>query len=62
MTTFFVLFDEFSQSYVRSGRDHDGRTDLLNCAKHFTSIWSAANFAKKSRFLECLTVKKIVLQ
>ena len=61
MTTFYVLYDGFTRSFVRAGRE-GGFTYSLNAAKHFTSIWSAANFAKKSRFLECLTVKKIVLQ
>ena len=62
MLTYYVLFDEFSRSFVRTGRRHDALTDSPNFAKHFTSIWSATNFAKKCHFLQCLTVKKIVLQ
>lgn len=58
MATFYVLYDEFSRTFVRAGRGN-GRTFNLNAAKHFTSEWSADNYRKKSDELECLTVKKI---
>ena len=60
MTTFYVLYDVFTQTFVRAGRDA-GLTNSLNAAKHFTSIWSANNCRKRWRELECMTVKKIVL-
>lgn len=59
MATFFVLYDEFSRTFVRAGRGNF-RTYSLNSAKHFTSEWSANNFRAKSDEMECLTVKKIV--
>ena len=66
MTTFYVLFDEFSRSYVRvfrlGGRRRTALVDTLNHASHFTSVWSASNTAKKCPLLGCLTVKRIVLQ
>lgn len=62
MLTYYVLFDEFSRSFVRSGRGNDALTSSLNYAKHFTSIWSASNFAKRYPYLECFTIKRIVLQ
>lgn len=61
MATFFVLYDEFSRSFVRSGKGNF-RTYSLNNAKHFTSEWSANNFRSNSDDMECLTVKKIVRQ
>lgn len=66
MTTFYVLYDEFTRSYVRAGRlfgkDRISFVDSLNYAKHFTSIWSASNFAKRYPYLECFAIKRIVLQ
>lgn len=59
MATFFVLYDEFSRTFVRAGRG-DFRTYSLNAAKHFTSEWSANNFRAKSDEMQSLTVKKIV--
>ena len=61
MTTFYVLYDAFTRTFVRAGRDA-GLTSSLNAAKHFTSVWSASNCRKRWRDLECMTVKKIVLQ
>ena len=62
MLTYYVLYDEFSRSFVRAGRASNALTNSLNYAKHFTSIWSASNFAKKCPLLRCFTVKRIVLQ
>lgn len=59
MATFFVLYDEFTRTFVRSGKGNF-RTYSLNSAKHFTSEWSANNFRAKSDEFETLTVKKIV--
>ena len=59
MATFFVLYDEFSRTFVRAGRG-DFRTYSLNSAKHFTSEWSANNYHAKSDEMQSLTVKKIV--
>lgn len=61
MATFYVLYDEFSRTFVRAGKG-DFRTYSLNNAKHFTSEWSANNFRTRSNEMECLTVKKIVRQ
>jgi len=59
MATFFVLYDEFTRTFVRSGKG-DFRTYSLNAAKHFTSEWSANKFKSSGNDLECMTVKKIV--
>ena len=61
MTTFFVLFDEFTRSFVRAGKN-GGLSCSLNAAKHFTSIWSANNYRSRCHDLGCFTVKRIVLQ
>ena len=61
MATFFVLYDEFSRTFIRAGKGI-GRTYSLSAAKHFTSEWSAKNFANKSQELECLTIKKVIRQ
>lgn len=64
MATFYVLYDEFTRSFVRAGRQ-GGYTYSLNAAKHFTSVWSAWNFresASRAEFLHMFKIKKIVLQ
>lgn len=58
MITYFVLYDEFSRTFVSAGRGYN-RTYSLNHAKHFTSEWSANNFKKNCTEFECMTVKKI---
>lgn len=59
MVTFYVLYDEFTRTFVRAGKG-DFRTYSLNYAKHFTSEWSANRFKSNGRDFDCLTVKKIV--
>lgn len=64
MATFYVLYDEFTRSFVRAGK-RGGYAYSLNAAKHFTSIWSARRFRDAStrvEFLHMFTIKKIVLQ
>lgn len=64
MTTFFVLYDEFTRSFVRAGRE-GGYAYSLNAAKHFTSEWSARQFRDHERRVEALhmyAIKKIVRQ
>lgn len=62
MTTFYVLYDVSTRSFVRAGRKLC-LTYSLNAAKHFTSIWSANNCRRKFRDLDCrLTIKSIVRQ
>lgn len=64
MTTFYVLYDEFTRSFVSAGRK-GGYTYSLSAAKHFTSEWSARRFRDHERRVEDLhmyAIKKIVLQ
>lgn len=64
MTTFYVLYDEFTRSFIRAGRN-GGYAYSLNAAKHFTSEWSARNFRDHESRVESIhmyTIKKIVLQ
>lgn len=61
MATFYVLYDEFTRTFVRAGWA-GGHTLSLNDAKHFTSKWSAENFRAKGYLLSHMIVKKIVLQ
>lgn len=61
MTTFYVLFDEFSRSFVRAGRQ-GGYTYSLNNAKHFTSDWSAEHYRINNCLLAKMIIKKIVIQ
>lgn len=58
MATFFVLYDGFSRMFVRAG-NRGGWTYSLNCAKHFTSVWSACNYRDRFGDLCALTVKKV---
>lgn len=58
MTTFYVLYDEFTRTFVRAGKSNL-RTYSLNAAKHFSSVWSANRFKYRCDDLECLTVKKV---
>lgn len=64
MATFYVLYDAFSRSFVKAGRD-GGYTSSLNYAKHFTSEWSARNFrddVRRHEFLHMFIIKKIARQ
>lgn len=61
MTTFYVLYDEFTRSFVRAGKN-GGFSYSLNAAKHFTSVWSASRFRMNNCILAKFVIKKIVLQ
>lgn len=61
MVTFFVLYDEFSRSFVRAGKVF-GYTYSLNAAKHFTSEWSADHYRINNCLLAKMIIKKIVIQ
>lgn len=61
MATFYVLYDEFTRSFVRAGKLF-GVTYSLNAAKHFTSKWSAEHFRINNCLLAKMIIKKIVLQ
>lgn len=63
MATFYVLYDEFTRSFIRAGRKF-GITDSLNAAKHFTSIWSVKMFIchNPNECFSSFMIKKIVLQ
>lgn len=64
MTTFYVLYDPLTRSFVRAGRQ-GGYAYSLNAAKRFTSMWKASCFrddASRVEFLHMYMIKKIVLQ
>ena len=63
MATFYVLYDEFTRTYIRAGRKF-GITNSPNAAKHFTSIWSVKMFIchHQSECFSSFMIKRIVLQ
>lgn len=61
MKTFYVLYDAFTRSFVRAGRN-GGYTTSLNAAKHFTSEWSAEHFRVNNCLLSNMIIKKICHQ
>lgn len=62
MKTFYVLYNAFSRSFVRAGRE-GGYTTSLNYAKHFTSMWSAETFMKRNELQsDFYFIKKICHQ
>lgn len=61
MATFYVLFDPSLRMFAKAGRN-GGMSYSMNIAKHFTSVWSAENYKKRSSLYEGCIVKKIVRQ
>lgn len=62
MVTYFVIYDSFTKSFVRQGRNGFRMwTTSLSFAKHFTSEWSAKKFISNCSTDELGTciVKKI---
>lgn len=61
MATFYILFDPSLRMFAKSGHN-GGLSCSMNIAKHFTSVWSAENYKKRSSLYEGCIVKKIVRQ
>lgn len=61
MSTFYVLFDPSLRMFAKSGRN-GGMSCSMNIAKHFTSVWSAENYKKRSSLYEGCIIKKIYHQ
>lgn len=58
MVTYYVLFNPISGEFARAGKNA-GVCYSMNAAKHFTSEWSAKNYASAHDDFECFTVKMI---
>ena len=61
MATFYVLFDPSLRMFAKSGHN-GGLSCSMNIAKHFTSVWSAENYKKRSSLYGDCIIKKIVRQ